>query len=150
MGGDVSDYDDDSVHARSQGGIAMHVHGDGGRAHSHAPPPSGSVTWRSMLALGISGGLLPCPSALVVLLSAVAFDRAGFGLLLIVSFSLGLAFTLTAIGIFFVYAGRFVNIGRSSPVLTRVLPAASAFVVMCVGIVICYGAILESGLVSVR
>lgn len=143
------DEDDASIHARSQGGIAMHTHGDGGRAHSHAPP-SGGVTWKNLLALGISGGLLPCPSALVVLLAAVAAERAGFGLLLILSFSLGLAFTLSAIGMLFVYAGRFVKTGSPSGVLTRVLPPASAFVVMCVGVVICYGAIWESGLISGR
>jgi ABC-type nickel/cobalt efflux system permease component RcnA len=64
------------------------------------------VTWRSLLALGVSGGLLPCPSALVVLLSAIALGRIGFGMLLVVAFSLGLAGVLTGFGILLVYAGR--------------------------------------------
>jgi ABC-type nickel/cobalt efflux system permease component RcnA len=56
------------------------------------------------LALGISGGLLPCPSALVVMLGAIALNRVGFGLLLILVFSAGLAGTLTTIGLVMVRA----------------------------------------------
>ncbi|HEV2062019.1 MAG TPA: hypothetical protein VGR12_04130, partial [Solirubrobacteraceae bacterium] len=68
-----------------------HVHAHGGRAHSHLPPGADGqpVTWRSLVALGVSGGLVPCPSALVVLLSAIALHRVAFGLLLIVAFSVG-------------------------------------------------------------
>ena len=83
----------------------MHSHG-GGRPHSHLPPNDEAISWRNLLALGVSGGLLPCPSALVVLLSAVALHRVGYGLLLVVAFSIGLAATLTGIGLAFVYAGR--------------------------------------------
>lgn len=61
---------------------------------------------RSLLALGISGGAVPCPSALVVLLSAVALHQIGFGLLLIVSFSIGLAAVLTSIGVAVIHAHR--------------------------------------------
>ena len=61
---------------------------------------------RSLLALGISGGAVPCPSALVVLLSAVALHQVAFGLLLIVAFSIGLAGVLTAVGIAVVHAHR--------------------------------------------
>ena len=64
------------------------------------------VTWRSLLALGISGGLLPCPSALVVMLGAIALQRVLLGLVLIVAFSAGLAATLSAIGLAMVYSGR--------------------------------------------
>jgi len=86
----------------------------GGRSHSHLPPGADGtpVTWRNLLALSVSGGLLPCPSALVVLLSAIALHRVGYGLL-VVAFSIGLAATLTAIGLAFVY-GSFVQ--RSRPI----------------------------------
>ena len=67
------------------------------------------MTWRSLLALGVSGGLLPCPAALVVMLGAIALNRVGFGLLLIVAFSLGLAGALTAIGVLMVRARRCLN-----------------------------------------
>lgn len=127
----------------------MHSHG-GGRPHTHLPPGAdGSrVTWRSLLALGISGGLLPCPSALVVLLSAISLHRVGYGLLLVVAFSLGLACTLMGIGLAFVYAGRLVKRRANSFAagrVTRVLPALSAFVIASVGAVICYEALVNTG-----
>ena len=82
-----------------------------GTSHSHLPPGADGerLTWRSLLALGISGGLLPCPSALLALLGAVAVGRAGFGLMVVVAFSLGLAATLTGVGLLFLYAGRFLE-----------------------------------------
>jgi hypothetical protein len=88
---------------------AAHLHGhEEHYLHLHLPPrASGSeVTWRSLLALGVSGGLLPCPSAVVVMLGAIALDRVGFGLLLVLALSLGLAGTLTAIGLLFVGANN--------------------------------------------
>lgn len=123
-------------------------HSHGGRAHTHLPPGAdGSpVTWRSLLALGISGGLLPCPSALVVLLSAISLHRVGYGLILVIAFSLGLACTLTGIGLAFVYAGRVMKRrANTSGRLVRVLPALSAFVIMCVGAAICYEALAQAG-----
>lgn len=147
-------HDHDSI-ARAHDNL-VHEHGDGvhshdgGTPHSHLPPGTdGSrVTWRSLLALGISGGLLPCPSALVVLLSAITLGRTGFGLLLVVAFSIGLAATLTAIGLIFVYAGRMMK--RTSVFnrfghLARVVPTLSAFVIACVGIVLCYEALAQAG-----
>jgi nickel/cobalt exporter len=125
----------------------MHSHG-GGRPHSHLPPPAGAnaIGWRNLLALGVSGGLLPCPSALVVLLSAVALHRVGYGLLLVLAFSIGLAATLTGIGLAFVYAGRWLaNVTSLSKAewLRKVLPVLSALVVTCLGAGICYGAIRQ-------
>ncbi len=72
--------------------------------HSHALPDR--VTMGSLVTLGISGGIVPCPSALVVLLSAIALHRVGFGLVLIVFFSMGLAAVLIAIGMTMLYARR--------------------------------------------
>ena len=125
-----------------------HSH-DGGREHTHLPPGAdgSAITWKSLLALGISGGLLPCPSALVVLLSAISLHRVGFGLLLVIAFSIGLAATLTGVGLAFLYAGRFVKRPArfASGRLVRVLPAVSAFVIMCVGLLICYEALVQGG-----
>lgn len=136
-------------HGSASSAAHPHVHSYGGRAHSHLPPGADGapVSWRSLLALGISGGLLPCPSALVVLLSAISLHRVGYGLLLVVAFSLGLAATLTAIGLAFVYAGRFMKLSAtaSSSRLVRALPAVSAFVIMCIGVVVCYEALAQAG-----
>jgi nickel/cobalt exporter len=125
-----------------------HSH-DGGKPHSHLPPGTdGSpITWKSLLALGISGGLLPCPSALVVLLSAISMQRTGYGLLLVIAFSMGLAATLTGVGLMFLYAGRLLKrpANARNHALTRILPVLSAFVIACVGAVICYEAFITSG-----
>jgi nickel/cobalt exporter len=116
--------------------------------HSHFPPGADgtAITWRTLLALGISGGMLPCPSALVVLLSAIALHRTGYGLLLVGAFSLGLASVLTGIGLLFVGAGRLLNRPRGLDRLARVLPVAGAFVVTCAGVAICWSAVAQSGL----
>ncbi|MDT4967107.1 MAG: hypothetical protein QOJ64_1844 [Acidobacteriota bacterium] len=128
---------------------AMMPHSHGGSVHTHLPPGADGdrVSWRSLLALGISGGLLPCPSALVVMLSAIALHRVAYGLILVVAFSFGLACTLTAIGLAFVYAGRLMK-GRlaASGRLVRWLPAMSAFVIASLGAVICYRALVEAGI----
>ncbi|MBD1829349.1 sulfite exporter TauE/SafE family protein [Microcoleus vaginatus GB1-A2] len=112
-----------------------HDHGDG-RLHSHLPPGTdGSpITWKSLLALGISGGLLPCPSALVMLLSASALGNVGLGMTLVVAFSLGLALVLSAIGLILVYAKR--NFDKLPKQITAVkfLPAISAMFVMFLGL----------------
>src|SRR2546427_7576881 len=126
-------------------------HSHGSREHSHLPPggDGSPVTWKSLLALGISGGILPCPSALVVLLAAISLHRVGYGLLLVVAFSFGLASVLTAVGLAFVYAGRLVkSTGRFGRLdrLARVLPILSALVITCAGAAICYGALDQAGL----
>lgn len=114
-----------------------HEHED----HSHMPPES--ITWRSLLALGVSGGLLPCPSALVVLLGAIALNKIGFGLLLVLVFSLGLAATLTAIGMLFIYAGRVFERFPSQGWLVRFAPMLSALFVSALGAAIIWKALAD-------
>ena len=106
-----------------------HRHGHGHVAHEDAGP-----SFRSLLAVGISGGLLPCPSALVVLLAAISLHRIAFGLLLIVAFSAGLALTITGIGLVAVLARRaFSRLSLDGPVV-RLLPAVSALVILGAGL----------------
>jgi len=114
-------------------------HSHGGTWHSHAPPEA--VTWRSLLALGISGGLVPCPSAMVLLLAAVALNKTAFGIVLVVAFSLGLAATLTAIGFVFLYARNRLPSGATAPRWTRIVPLASAAAITLIGALLCYGAL---------
>ncbi len=89
-----------------------------------------------IVALGVSGGLLPCPSALVVLLSAISLHRVGFGLVLIVAFSLGLASVLTGVGLLLVSARPLLGRLRAPSGLRLALPPASALVVVCAGLAI--------------
>jgi ABC-type nickel/cobalt efflux system permease component RcnA len=105
--------------------------------HSHAPDT------RGLLGIGVAAGLLPCPSALVVLLSAISLHRVGFGLALIVAFSLGLAATITSIGLLAVFARRaFGRLALDGP-LVRALPALSALVILAVGVGITVNALPE-------
>ena len=124
-----------------------HTHTHGGTTHSHLPPGADDapVTFRSLLALGISGGLLPCPSALVVLLSAIALQRVGYGLLLVVAFGVGLAGALTAVGLAFVYAGRLLGGSSRLARFSRILSVASAAVIAALGAVICWTALVDAG-----
>jgi ABC-type nickel/cobalt efflux system permease component RcnA len=124
-----------------------HHHGHEHTDHSHLPPGADDrpVTWRSLLALGVSGGLLPCPSALVVLLGAIALHRVAFGMLLIVVFSFGLAGILTGIGLLLVYARRLFERFPSDGRLLRTISVASAVVVTLAGLVIAAGALAQVG-----
>jgi len=111
------------------------------------PPPASRG---SLLALGISGGIVPCPGALVILLLAVALHRIGFGLLLILCFSLGLAAVLIAIGVLMVKArpllDRFSGEGR----LARYLPVVSSVVIMAAGLAMAVRALMDEGILIIR
>jgi ABC-type nickel/cobalt efflux system permease component RcnA len=115
---------------------AHHDH-DHGHGHAHHHPHADEPAARGgILGVGVAAGLLPCPSALVVLLSAIALHRIGFGFALIVAFSLGLAATITGIGLVAVLARRaFSRVSLEGPVV-RALPSASAVVILLVGVVL--------------
>jgi nickel/cobalt transporter (NicO) family protein len=118
-------------------------HSHGGPMHSHlAPDHQGQrLTWTSLLALGISGGLVPCPSALVLLLAAVALNKTAAGMLLVLAFSIGLAMTLTAVGLAFLYArNRFPRLGANAR-WPHLLPILSSGAITVIGILLCAGAV---------
>lgn len=103
-----------------------HAH-DHGHAHDHHPPEN--LGWRSLIGMGASAGLIPCPSALVVLLGAIAQHQVALGLLMIAVFSLGLAGTLTGIGLLVVHARRATTRLSLSGPWAAALPAISAIVI---------------------
>jgi nickel/cobalt transporter (NicO) family protein len=124
----------------------LHSHPGHSDPHPHPPGAGPAVTRRSIIGLGAAAGMIPCPSALVVLLAAVSQHEVALGMLLIVAFSLGLAGTLTALGLAVVYAGRLIprfsapgrgTIGRA----VTALPAASAVVIVGVGAVLTVNAL---------
>ena len=86
--------------------------------------------------MGASAGLIPCPSALVVLLGAIAQHQVALGLVMITAFSLGLAATLTVLGLLVVHAGRLVARVDMSGRLVAVLPSVSALVIVAAGCVL--------------
>ncbi|MBE9141350.1 sulfite exporter TauE/SafE family protein [Nodosilinea sp. LEGE 07088] len=104
-----------------------HYHHD--HHHHHAPED-----WRSLLAIGISGGLVPCPSALVLLLSAIALHQIAYGLVLVGGFSLGLASVLTTLGLAAVYGQQWLENSPFGAGVMHRLSAVSAFGTVCIGI----------------
>jgi nickel/cobalt exporter len=103
-------------------------------AHHHHEHPA--VTRRSLVAMGAAAGLIPCPSALVVLLGAIAQHEVALGLLLIVAFSVGLAATLTGLGLAVVYARRILPRGRLIGRVAALAPSVSALAILLVGCVL--------------
>ena len=101
--------------------------------HHHGPE---SFSWRGLLALGAAAGIIPCPSALVVLLGAIAQGEVALGMVLIVAFSLGLAAALTFLGLAVVYAGKAVSRLPIPGRLTHALPTVSALLIVGVGLVL--------------
>jgi nickel/cobalt transporter (NicO) family protein len=128
---------------RTRGG---HRHHDHGHHHhdEHHHLPKGDVRSGDLLAMGVSGGLVPCPEALGVMLIAIGLGRIGLGLALIVAFSLGLAAVLIAIGILLVRCkSRLDRLGKPGSAWQRLLPLVSAAVVTLLGV-----GIVVSGLVA--
>ena len=151
------------THAHVHG--QAHVHHDSSHhklAHHHHPHSHGApqehhhergqaVSFRQLLALGVTGGIVPCPAALVVLLSAFALHRVGFGLLLIVAFSVGLAAVLIAIGLAMVYARHLFSHWQGEGLLiTRWLPLTSAVTITVFGMAIAVQALVAAGVLQIR
>ena len=111
-----------------------HHHGDGhGHGHHHVPD---ELSWRGVLGMGAAAGLIPCPSALVVLLAAVAQQQVALGMLLIVVFSIGLAATLTILGVLVVSAHGLGSRLRVPRRALATLPAVSAVAILGVGLLL--------------
>jgi ABC-type nickel/cobalt efflux system permease component RcnA len=115
-----------------------HTHSHGGHTHTHdLPPDVPPLSRRGLVLLASSGGLLPSPSAVLVLLGAFVTGRAALGLGLVAVFSVGLAITLTGIGLVLVFSGRVIaKRGVRRHKLVDCLPLASAAAIAVVGTVI--------------
>jgi nickel/cobalt exporter len=125
---------------------------DAHRSHEHDHHSAASrVSLRDLAALGVSGGIVPCPAALVVLLSAFAMRRTGFGLFLILAFSIGLAAVLIAVGLLMVYARQLMaRVKSDGPLVTRWLPLTSAAVVTFLGVALAVQALARAGIPALR
>jgi ABC-type nickel/cobalt efflux system permease component RcnA len=117
------------THAHGHGD---HHHGPGG--HGHAPPAD--LSMRGLLAVGASAGVIPCPSALVLLLGAIALGRVGYGLALVLAFSVGLAGLLSLIGLLVIHARRLIERLPLDGRVAAAIPALSALVIVGLGLVL--------------
>lgn len=122
----------------------VHAHDHDHHHHRHAPP-SARPGRRGLVALGVSGGLVPCPSALVLMLAAIATGRTALGLVLIAAFSSGLAAVLVLVGVVFVRARGLLDRLPARGAALRWAPVASALVVSAAGMAIVLRALGEIG-----
>jgi ABC-type nickel/cobalt efflux system permease component RcnA len=111
-----------------------HGHGHDHHHHSHGHGHDHALSRRRLLGIGVSGGIIPCPTALVVLLAAISLHRVGYGLVLILAFSAGLALAMTGIGLAAVTAKRTFDRVDFNAGLIRLLPAFSAVIVLGLGL----------------
>jgi len=129
-------HDEPPEHPHSQG--HRHRHGFGSRSHSHAPGQGFSRG--GLIGLGVAGGLVPSPSALLVLLAAIALGRTAFGITLVLFYGLGMAGALTAAGLILVkLRNQFTRLasGRRLGAANRLvffMPVLTAGLVLVVGI----------------
>lgn len=128
-------HPDEHAHADEHGHSDEHGHP---HPHTHAPVET-AISWRGLLALGLSGGLVPSASALILLLGSIAAGRVAYGLVLVLGFGLGMAFVLAGIGLLIVNARRLVERRPSIAGLQRItapLQLATASLVVVLGIVL--------------
>jgi ABC-type nickel/cobalt efflux system permease component RcnA len=129
-----------------------YAHSHGMFSHSHVIDGEGGKppTYKSILWLGISGGIVPCPAAFIVLMLAINLGRLALGLLLILSFSVGLAAVLVGIGIAVVRASGHVRkrIGARSRILVA-LPVFSAALITLLGIGLVVQTLIQHGVIII-
>ena len=146
-GSDVGEEADAHEHADGHHHAHSHDHEHGSPFPVPVSPDGSRVTWRSLLSLGVLGGLLPCPSAVVVMVAAISQGQVLLGMLLIVAFSRGLAGVLMAIGVSLVLGRKVPARQRrllERPLVARaiaVMPVVSAVIVTVVGLGLTYQAV---------
>jgi ABC-type nickel/cobalt efflux system permease component RcnA len=132
------DHDHDHAHHHHDHGHDHHHHGPGGHTHM----PEGDVSMGSLIALGASGGLVPCESAMVLLLAAIGVGQIVAGLFLLIAFSLGLAGVLMAIGIAVIYfKNKLPDSSAARHPLVQLVPMLSSGVVMVLGLLLAAAAL---------
>ena len=147
-GGHVHRSDDHSDARSPTHHDAYHdTEGDAAERGPQSSEDPKTLSLASLFALGVTGGIVPCPAALVVLLGALAFHRIAFGIFLIVAFSVGLAAVLISFGLAMVYAGRFMSrLGSQSSLTQHWLPLASSAVITVVGVILTLQSLITAGI----
>jgi nickel/cobalt exporter len=119
--------------AADHGTTHTHAHDDLEHARSHAIPGTGPLTFGGTVWAAMSGGVAPCPAALVVLLAALALNQVAYGIFVIVAFSFGLAATLTGLGIAVVRGASWLQGRPQFERFVRYGPLVSAIVIATIG-----------------
>lgn len=134
--GEEPAHDHSHGHSHDHGHSHSHSH-----SHDHTHDSETPIRTRELIGLGVSGGIVPCPSALVVLIAAISQHRLGLGIVLIFAFSLGLAATITGIGLVTIWGRKLM--GRLNPEkmifggrISGAIPTISASVIVLAGVLI--------------
>ena len=133
----------DHGHNHSHPHNHSHSHSHG---HAHTHVPSERTGFWGLLTLGISGGIVPCVDALIGLLFAISIDKLAWGVIILCAFSLGLAAVLVAIGILMVVAKPLLDRFTGEGIWLKRLPIISATVVIVLGAVLVFKALLSAGI----
>jgi nickel/cobalt exporter len=107
-----------------------HQHGHDSDNHTHGEK---RASYWQLCLLGISGGIVPCPAAIAILLASMAGGRLEEGLTYVLLFSLGLAAVLIAIGLVVVGAGKLTSRFLDAKKFTRKISIVSAALITLIG-----------------
>lgn len=138
----------DHSHGDHSHGNGALEHSHGGTTHSHAMPGAAPLKFGTAVWAAMSGGIAPCPAAIVVLLAALRLHKVGQGLLLIIVFSLGLATVLTALGIGVVHGATWLSRRSSFDRVVKLAPLFSAMVISIIGSVLVGQGISQQGVAA--
>ncbi|MDP9110172.1 MAG: hypothetical protein M3M96_00865 [Candidatus Eremiobacteraeota bacterium] len=144
-----------AAHSHSHDGAHQHDHDhdhnhghDHAHGHSHAIPGNQPLNFKAAVWAAMSGGVAPCPAAIVVLLAALRLHKIGYGVLLIVIFSLGLAAVLTGLGIGVVHGAAWLSKRSQFTTFVRYGPLASACVISVIGAIMVGQGFVQNGMAS--
>jgi ABC-type nickel/cobalt efflux system permease component RcnA len=131
-------WDDAHEHeVHEHGGSEAHEHSHGGLRHSHLPAGDRTLSWRSLFALGLAGGIIPSTNALIILLGTIVAGRAAFGIVLVIAFGLGMAVVLGGVGAVMVVARerleRLPSTSRFGPLAAQA-PLVASVAVLGIGL----------------
>jgi nickel/cobalt exporter len=126
-------HDHDHDHHNHNGDTHAHHHEHAVDGHPRGGPREGGVGYWQLFLLGVSGGLVPCPAAIAILLAAIGTGRLGEGLAYILLFSMGLALTLTTIGLVVISAGKLARRMLDAKGLADKAAIASAAIITLIG-----------------
>lgn len=135
------------LHHHSHDHATHHHHHDHGHSHPHAR--EGSPGYGGILWLGVSGGIVPCPAALIVLLLAIKLGQLSYGLALIAAFSFGLAIVLVGLGMAVVRGARMMRTGIGArPAVAVVLPVVSSALITILGGGVVFWTLVQYGIIA--
>ncbi len=138
--------DRDNHHHHDSHHLHQHSHN---HSHSHLPSTKeeGNAEWGTLISLGISSGLIPCPAALILLLGTISVGNISLGILLVLIFSFGLAVTLITVGILCIKAKTLFAKIPDQINFTKTLSMVTPVIILIIGLIMTFKALLQLPLV---